>query len=362
MYLMFLTPHPDTPIPTYESWLATLQSGNPVMQGMIITALIGIVLFALLHLRLLLWNICEYRLFRHTHAYDKLMQSNAEVQLMAIPLTFAMTINVGFVIGALFVPGLWTVVEYLFPLAIIAFGVAGYFALAIFVGFLSRVLITGSFDCARNNNLSQMLAIFAFTMVGVGFSASAAMSHIQLTSGIAMVLALMFLTISAVLALAKFVMGFRAMFQHGIDRESAVSLWIIIPIITLAGITLFRIGMGMHHNFGSHLDPIRNLALFAVFVSIQLLFGLLGYVVMKKLGYFREYLSGKGKSIASYALICPGVAGFVMAFFFIHIGLVASGLLVKFSLAHLLLLVPLVLLQLQTILTLWKLNGKLLGR
>ncbi|HPE60188.1 MAG: hypothetical protein KDI15_01590 [Thiothrix sp.] len=361
MYLMFLTPHPETPIPVYESWLATLQTGNPVMQGMIVTALAGVILFTLLHLRLLFWNVREFRLFRRTSAYQRLKQSNAEVQLMAIPLTFAMTINVGFIVGALFVPALWTVVEYLFPFAIIAFGVAGYYTLLIFVNFMSRVLVTGNFDCARNNSLSQMLSIFAFTMVGVGFSASAAMSQVRLTSGIAMVLALMFLSMAAVVALAQFVMGFRAMFQHGIDREGAVSLWIIIPIITLSGIAIYRIGMGMHHNFGVHLDPVGNLALLSVFVSIQGLFGVLGYVVMRKLGYFREFVSGTGKSVASYALICPGVASFVMAFFFIHAGLVASGLLVKFSPAHLILLVPLVLLQLQTILTLWRLNGKLLS-
>ena len=279
---------------------------------------------------------------------------------MALPLTFAMTINVGFALGAVFVPGLWDVVEYLFPLAILAFAVTGYYAFRIFIDFLSRVLVTGSFDCSRNNNLSQMLAIFAFSMVGVGFSASAAMSHNLLTSGIAMVLAVMFITIAVVLAVTKFVLGFRAMFEHGIDREAAVSLWIIIPIITLAGIAIFRVNMGMHHNFGTHIEPIQNMNMFATFVSIQLLFAVLGFVVMKRLGYFDEFIFGKGKSVVSYALVCPGVAGYVLAFFFIHYGLVAAGLVQKYSLVHFMLLVPLVVLQIQTIWTLLHLNKKLL--
>jgi hypothetical protein len=362
MYLMFLTPHPDTPIPTFESWMAAIQNGHPVMQGMIIVAITGVILFSLLHLRVLFWNVAEYLQFRKTAAFGKLTASNAEVQLMAVPLTFAMTINVGFIIGALFVPKLWSVVEYLFPLAVLAFAVTGYYAMAIFMRFLSRVLVHGSFDCSRNNNLSQMLAIFAFSMVGVGFSASAAMSHSQLTSGIAMILAVMFLTVAVLLAVTKFVLGFRAMFEHGIDREGAVSLWIIIPIITLVGIAVYRISMGMHHNFGTDVQPIRNLAMFATFGGAQLLFGILGYMVMKKLGYFRDYIHGQGKSIASYALICPGVAAFVMAFFFVHIGLVGSGLVEKYSIAHMVLLAPLLLLQLKTILTMFKLNGKLLNR
>ncbi|MEZ5534183.1 MAG: hypothetical protein R3F02_01035 [Thiolinea sp.] len=362
MYLMFLTPHPGTPIPTFESWMAAIQGGPPVMQGMIAIAITGIILFSLLHLRVLFWNVREYRHFKKTEAFKKLTSGNAEVQLMAMPLTFAMSINVGFILGALFVPGLWTVVEYLFPLAVLAFAITGYYAMAIFMRFLSRVLVNGSFDCSRNNNLSQMLAIFAFSMVGVGFSASAAMSHTQLTSGIAMILAVMFLTVAVLLAITKFVLGFRAMFEHGIDREGAVSLWIIIPIITLVGIAIFRIGMGMHHNFGTEIQPIRHLAMFAVFGGAQLLFGILGYMVMKKLGYFQDYVHGQARSIASYALICPGVAAFVMAFFFVHIGLVGSGLVEKYSVAHLILLAPLLLLQLKTILTLFRLNGKLLNR
>lgn len=362
MYLMFLTPHPDTPIPTFESWISALQNGTPLMQAMIGLAVTGIILFSLLHLRVLFWNVGEYRQFRKTTAFEKLTSGNAEVQLMAIPLTFSMSINVGFILGALFVPKLWTVVEYLFPPAIAAFAVTGYFAMSIFIRFLSRVLVNGSFDCSLNNNLSQMLAIFAFSMVSVGFSASAAMSQVKLTSGIAMILAVMFLTVTALFAVIKFVLGFRAMLEHGIDREGAVSLWILIPIITLAGITVFRLSMGMHHNFGTSNEPIQNLAMFSVFGGAQILFGILGYRVMKKLGYFKDYIHGESKSIASYALICPGVAAAVMAFFFIHIGLISSGLIEKYSIAHMVLLVPVVLLQAKTIATLFRLNAKLLNR
>nr|CAA6824519.1 MAG: Unknown protein [uncultured Thiotrichaceae bacterium] len=362
MYLMFLTPHPDTPIPTFESWTSTFQNGSPLMQGMVGLAITGIILFSFLHLRVLFWNISEYRQFKKTTAYEKLTSTNAEVQLMAMPLTFAMSINVGFILGALFVPKLWTVVEYLFPLAIVAFAITGYFAMSIFMRFLSRVLVHGSFDCSRNNNLSQMLAIFAFTMVSVGFSASAAMSHTKLTSGIAMILSIMFLTVAILFAVTKLVLGFRGMFEHGVDREAAVSLWIMIPIITLVGITIFRLSMGMHHNFGTHIDPIKNLAMFSVFIGAQLLFGLLGYLVMKQLGYFKDYIGGEGKSIASYALICPGVAATVMAFFFIHLGLISSGLVEKYSIAHMVLLAPIVLLQVKTIMTMFTLNSKLLNR
>ena len=360
MYLMFMTPHKATPIPTWESLQAVLQDDNIMLQILTVIALLGIVVFTLLHVRLLAWNVREYRYFSRTASYQKLRQSNAEVQLMAIPLTFAMTINVGFILGALFVPGLWAVVEYLFPLALIAFGVTGWFAARIFIGFMSRVLVTGHFDCSRNNNLSQMLAIFAFGMVGVGFSAAAAMSHNPLTSGIGFVLSLMFISTAGLLAATKLVLGFRSMLEHGIDRESSVSLWIIIPIITVSGIALYRLSMAMHHNFGMHIEPIQSLGLLTVLISIQLLFAVLGYAVMKRLGYFDAYVFGKEKSAGSFALICPGVAGYVLGFFFIHIGLVGTGLLEKNSLAYFFLLVPLVVLQIQTLWGMLHLNNKLL--
>ncbi|WP_020395084.1 TsoY family (seleno)protein [Thiolinea disciformis] len=360
IYLMFLTPHPNTPIPTWESLVAAFQVGNPWMQGLIGVSLVGLALFALLHLRLLVWNSVEYLRYQRTDTYQGLRQSNGEVQLMALPLTFAMTINVGFALGAVFVPKLWSVVEYLFPAAILAFAITGFYALKILLRFMARALSTGTFDCSRNNSLSQLLAVFALTMVGVGFSASAAMSQVAVTSGMAMILALMFLSFAALLGMIVLVLGFRGMLQQGVDREAAVSLWIIIPIITLAGIAIYRLLMGMHHNFGTHIEPIYNLAMFTMFVSIQVLFALLGYVVMQRLGYFKDYLYGSAKSIGAFSLVCPGVAAFVMAFFFIHVGLVGSGLVEKFSIVHFVLLAPLVLLQLKTIATLFRLNFKLL--
>lgn len=360
MYLMFMIPHKATPIPTWESLIAVFQSDEIMRQVMTGIALVGVVFFALLHIRLLVWNIQQFGQFKQSTSYSSIKQSNAEVQLMALPLTYAMTINVGFILGALFVPNLWSVVEYLFPLAILAFAAVGWYALSILTEYMGRILVTGKFDCARNNNLGQLLSAFALGMIGVGFSAATAMSTVKLTSGIALVLSILFLTIAVVLALTHLTLGFRAMLQHGVEREGAVSLWIVIPIITVVGIALYRLSMGMHHNFGAHTDNVEALSLFASLLSIQVLFAIIGFSVMRRLGYFTEYLYGDGKSVGSFSLICPGVATFVMSFFFLHKGLVDNELVTKDSLAYFFLLVPLVVLQIQTIWALFRLNKKLL--
>ncbi|PID50421.1 MAG: hypothetical protein CR991_01440 [Proteobacteria bacterium] len=362
MYLMFMTPHPTTPIPTWDSVTAVFTHSSLALQVLAGIALFGIAALSILHIRLLVWNIAEYRQFKQTSAYETLRTGNAEVQLMAIPLTLAMSVNVSFILGALFVPGLWNVVEYLFPVAIVAFAAIGIYGIRTFVDFFSRILVHGQFDCSRNNNLSQMLAIFAFAMIGVGFSAPAAMSTNTLTSGIGMILSLLFLSGSGVLAFTKMVLGFRSMLEHGIDKEGSASLWIIIPIITVSGIALYRLGMAMHHNFSMHIERIQMLVFFSILISIQIMFAVIGYSVMKKLGYFSTYISGEGKSKSSFSLICPGVAAFVLAFFFIHIGLVGNGLLEKNSVAYWVFLLPLVALQFKTLATLFQLNKKLLAR
>lgn len=360
IYLMFMVPHPDTPIATFDALAPYLAGSNYVVKGLIFLAMAGILVFAYRHFRLLAWNLREYRRFKQTPAFTALKQSNAEVSLMAIPLTLAMSINVLFVLGAIFVPGLWNSVEYLFPIALAAYVAVGAYALRIFGAFFARVLATGKFDCARNNNLSQMIAIFAFAMIGVGFAAPAAMSMNPVTSAVAAFGSIFFLSAVALLGLVAFVLGFRAMLEHGINKESSVSLWIIIPILTLVGIAFIRLSHGLHHTFASHTDPGSVFVLTSAFVSLQLLFGGLGYLVMKQVGYYDEFVSGSGRSPGSYALICPGVALFVFGMFFMHAGLAQNGLLAKFSPAYFLFLVPLVYVQFKTILVMLKLDRKLL--
>lgn len=360
MFLMFMVPHPKTPIPTFDALQTYLAKAGALQQGLVVLAIAGIIFFAFRHLRMLAWNFREYRRFKRVEAYSKLRSSNAEVTLMAIPLTLGMSMNVLFVIGAVLVPGLWSVVELLFPVALLAFGAIGFYALKVFFTFFSRILTRGNFDCAANNNLSQMLAMFAFAMLAVGFAASAAMSHVTLTATVGAVGAVFFLSISVLLAMVKMVLGFRAMLERGVSKEASMSLWIIIPILTLWGITTLRLNHGFHHLFHGGLGKGGLFLLTAGFVSLQLFFGVLGYTVMKKLGYFKDYVHGASKSPGAYALICPGVALFVFGMFFLNVGLVKTGLLPKFSVGYFVLLTPLLYLQFKTITTVFRLDRKLL--
>ncbi len=362
IYLMFLVPRPDTPMVTFEAIAPQLTGGNLPLAALIVVSAIAMLVLAFRHFWLLAWNIREYLGFKRTPAYEALLQSNGEISLMAIPLTLAMSINVAFALGVVFVPGMWNIVEYAFVLPLIGFSLVGLYALRIFGSFFSRVLSTGSFDCARNNNLSQMLAVFAFSMVGVGFAAPAAMSHNIITAALGAFGSIFFVSAAVLLGLMVFVLGFRSMLEHGVSKDASTSLWIIIPILTLLGIAFIRLSHGLHHHFDSHSGPATTFVMLSAFVSIQILFGGLGYLVMKKIGYYEEYVSGAGKSAGSYALICPGVAFFVLGMFFVNAGLAQTGVIQKLSIPYFVLMLPLVYIQVKTILVMLKLDRKLLRR
>ncbi|MFW5990499.1 MAG: TsoY family (seleno)protein [Campylobacterales bacterium] len=360
IYLMFMIPHPDTPLVTFNHIFPYITEMNFISLLIVIDILV-IIYFAFLHFRILLWNIKEYKAFKQTEAFMALKTSNAEVSLMAIPLTYAMTINVLFVLGAVFVPGLWSVVEYMFPLALLGFLAVGIYALKIFGDYFVRIIINGDFDFVSNNNLSQMISIFAFSMIAVGFAAPGAMSHYMAVSAFGLFCSMFFAVIAASLALVKIILGIKSILKQGISKEASVSLWIMIPILTLLGITGVRMTFGFSHGFTNEEPSTAWLfILTSAILSLQLMFGYVGYLVMKRVGYFKHYINGDEKKPSSFAIVCPGVAFFVFGMFFIFFGLVQTGVLPKFSIIYFILLAPFTYVQIKTALVILKLNKKLL--
>ncbi len=358
MYLMFLVPHKDTPMATFNhiypeliklSWLSFV----------IVVSLIFIVIFAFLHFKLLIWNTKQFNIYKNTPSYKDLVNSNSEINLMTIPLTYAMTINVCFVLGAVFVPNLWSIVEFMFPFALLGFAVTGYFALKIVFNYFSRILISGDFDFSKNNNLSQMISIFALSMVSVGFAAPGAMSHNLTINAIGIFGALFFASIAILLLIIKITMGFKNMFEQGISVEASPSLWIVIPILTLLGIMMIRVSFGLDHNFNSNMSKSSLFTLTSVILSIQILFGILGYKVMKINKYFEIYINDeKTKSSVSFALICPGVAMMVFGMFFINFGLTYNLVLEKYSIWYFFIMLPFIYIQYKTVVYFFKLKSK----
>jgi hypothetical protein len=332
MFLMFWVPHPGQPVPVFEDITAAFATGGLALQTGIAVALLGIAVFAFLNIKSLIWNLQALSAFKQTENYANLRQTNAEATLLAMPLALAMSVNAMFIVGLVFVPQLWSVVEYLFPLALIAFAGIGAMAFSMIGTFLGRVLSKGGvFDVTAHNSFAQLLPAFSISMVGVGFAAPAAMSTTPATVAIALVLSTVFGVAAILYTVIAAITAFASMLQHGTARESGPTLMIIVPIVTVLGILFLRQDHGLHVAFDVQVQPGETMIFLARLVSVQVAFLLLGAVVMRRQGYFSDFVIGSKTSPGSYALVCPAVAFAVMIQFFLNKGLVAAGAVAQFG-------------------------------
>lgn len=332
MYLMFWVPHKGRPVPVFEDIMAVFETGSVALKSATLLAMIGIAVFAALNVKSLIWNLSALSRFRGTEAYDALRASNAETTLLAGPLAMAMTVNAMFIVGLVFVPGLWSIVEYLFPVALIAFVAIGVWAFSTIGDFLGRVLTKGGvFDVTAHNSFAQLLPAFALSMVGVGLSAPAAMSHTTLTIGTSLVLSTFFGFAAILYTVIAAITAFSSMLQHGTAKEAGPTLMVIVPIMTVLGILFLRQSHGLHMGFDAHTTAGETMVFLARLLTVQILFAMLGLLVLRRQGYFTDYVFGPGTSPGSYALVCPGVALSVMLHFFVNKGLVGAGVIEKFS-------------------------------
>ncbi|THD85309.1 hypothetical protein E7811_06305 [Aliigemmobacter aestuarii] len=334
LWLYMWIPHPGQQVPVFEDIAAAFAAGGLVTKAMIALAALSIAGLAVLHYQKLIWNIAQYQAFKRTEAYQKLLAGNQQSALLGLPLALAMAINVGFILGMVFVPGLWSVVEYLFPAAILAFVAVGVLAFRMIGAMIGRYSTKGGFNWEANGSFAQVQPAFALAMVGVGLSAPAALSTVPLTSGIALMLSTVFLVTAVIYALIGVTMGIAAMLQHGAAVEGIPTLMNIVPLTTVLGILILRQNHGLHEHFGVHSAPGDDLRLLTVFLVIQMMFGLFGLTVMKKHRYMERFYHGNEYSSGSYGLICPGVAVSVMMMFWVNKGLVGAGLIAKFGLAY----------------------------
>ncbi|WP_406712622.1 hypothetical protein QEV12_06755 [Trueperella pyogenes] len=333
MNLMHLTPHPDSVMPTFDSICAAWATGNTGYRAAIIAGYAGFIPFFLAHLYLLVWNLREFFAWRRTDAYTAVRNSNAEVTLMAVPLTLGMTVNGLFIAGMIFVPGLWNVIEYLMPLAIVLYGSVGILALTYLSRYLIRVMHNG-FDFKANGGLNQLLSSFAFTMVAVGLAAPAAMTTNPVVVVIAGALSLFFTVIAILLFLVFLPLGVMSMLRYGLSLGNSATLWLGVPIITLLAITYLR----LRHSVGTiaALNPnaqaipgtsVWLAALLALMVAAQLAFLGLGHLAMTSNGFYKRFVfSRQEQSPAAFTLVCPGVALSVLTFFLLNVGLVKNNI------------------------------------
>ncbi|MBE1285877.1 MAG: hypothetical protein GJ676_21365 [Rhodobacteraceae bacterium] len=334
MFLMFWVPHPDQPVPVFEDLARVFDAGTPAMQATAAIAMTGIAFFAFKNVQLLIWNLRAYAQFKRNDGHAGFASSNAQSATLAMPLALAMTVNAMFIVGLVFVPGLWSIVEYLFPMALVAFLAIAVLAFSQIGSFLGRILTQpGAFQMDGHNSFAQMMPAFALSMIAVGLSAPAAMSQAPAVIGLSLVLSTLLGTASIIYALFAAITGFNSMLSHGTAREAGPTLMVVVPLMTVLGIMALRQTHGLH-GLGAHGTPADTLMFLTRLMSVQLVFLALGLLILRRQNYFRDFVFGSQTSPGSYALVCPGVALSVLTHFWVNKGLVGAGLIAKFSPAY----------------------------
>ncbi len=358
LWLYMWVPHKGQAVPIFEDVAAAWAQGGMLQQAMIVLAMAGLGGFALLHFRLMIWNLGQYTAFRKTPAFEKLQNSNGASQLFGLPLMLAMSVNVSFSVGLAFVPGLWSVVEYLFPVALLAFAALAVMSFRMIWAYLARISGGTAFDWSKNGSFAQVQPAFALGMIGVGMAAPAALSTSAMVAGIALVLSTVILVVAVIWALVGVVMGITAMFQHGANVEGIPTLMNIVPLMAVLGIMMLRQNHGLHVHFDGHFTAADDLRLLTVLLAIQIAFLGLGLSVMRKHGYFGRFVTGPENSAGAYGLVCPGVGLSVILQFWINKALVGAGLIAKFGTAYWALSGVMLAVQIAMVVLLFALNRK----
>ncbi len=361
MWLLHWLPHPGQPVPVFEDIAAAFTGGTLLVQGMILIAALAIAVTGFLNLKLLVWNLRRFSEWSKTEAYAKFMKTNAQTQVMAMPLALAMSVNVLFILGMVFVPGLWSVVEFLFPLAMLTFIGIGIYAFRLYGAFLGQVLVEGGFNCAANNNFGQVLPAFAFAMVGVGLAAPAAMSTVPGLAAIGLVLSSFFFMTAVLIAIVAVILGLRSMMENGANPETAPTLSIIVPLLAVLGILSLRQSHGMDAHFGAVDLAGERMVMLAQYLSVQVLFLLFAGLILIRQGYAGRFIFGRETSPGSYALVCPGVGFAVLVHFFVNKGLVDAGLIAQFGVVYWVLTAVALASQALMIALVWHLNRRHFG-
>lgn len=130
------------------------------------------------------------------------------------------------------------------------------------------------------------------------------------------------------------VLGVRSLAENGANFETAPTLSVFIPLLTIIGILSLRQNHGLDEHFGLTSVGAERLMMLSQYLSAQVLFALLTWLVLSRLGYISRFVTGHEASAGSYALVCPGVALAVMIHFWLNRGLVDAGLLAKFSFGY----------------------------
>jgi len=293
---------------------------------------IAMVAFTLLHFGLFAWFTPLLRRWMQSESYKTLRENPYQsVALLTPLLALAMSFNV--FIGAIryFWPTLHQNLQMVMPYALFA-----WIALfAVVLGLAARLLKHAFVEGVDLAHLpfSWMLYPMTLAMVSVTGTGFAAMSKTPWVAHIAFFLSLIGIATAAVL----FIFNLVTLFQHHFsksgypDRQLFPSMLAMVPIVSLFGISIYRISHYLHRSLNLEVEWLATLGVTGFFA---LQFMMLGFGLYLMKGYLAETFARDEYYPGLWALVCPFV-GFAMMAAFTNTAFVSSPLFVGLALASL---------------------------
>jgi len=271
------------------------------------------VFFAILHMILTVLFLNAYFAWRKTEVF-KTFSENPLVNsgLMAPLVSLVMSMNIVIAVVRYFMPAVSDNFQ-----AIMAPAFVGYVALWFITVFTVLSLLKKSFirsfdvDKIHFGWLLQPFALAMVTVTGTGFAALAKNSgEITYNSDIAGFAAFLAL-ISGSMAVFLTYIKVASIFKKHLHREGPLenhfmpTYLIVLPIITLIGISVFRFGHYLNHLYHAPiLFSIAKLILISLY-AFQLWYFAFGLMMLK--GYWGGYFKEKFH-VSQWGLVCPFVA------------------------------------------------------
>ena len=282
------------------------------------------IVFTIIHIALSTKFFTHYFIWKKTHAYTETKQNPLmHSSLMAPIVSLAMSFNIIIAVLRYFIDFLSGNFQVIMAPAFVAYALLWIWGMFTAISLLKIAFIkTFDVDKIHFGWLLQPFSLAMITVTGTGFAALAKnTATITYNTDIAATAAFL-AVVSGSMAVFLFSMQMVTIFKRHLHRDSILentfvpTYLIVVPIITLFGVSIFRLGHYVDHLYTAPLlFTTAKLILFALF-AFQVWYFTFGLTLLTD--YWNTYLKNN-HHVSQWGLICPFVGFVALGLFFFNL-------------------------------------------
>lgn len=359
MYIYWICKIELSSLPTFDALVSFTSFQGFLKPLFMLFFLCGFVFFSFLHVRLLIWNFKNMKVWQNMVPYKALMASKDKTVLLTIPATLAVSVILLLLTTLMAFPFALQMKDYLFPPLFVALAYGSWHCAHVYTALLASRLTGTASAHAFGTNLGQLIAVFAFTMIALPFALIAQNSDGRTVLVACLLTALLILFFAVLMAALRFGTQLKTLVDEPLAAETAPLFWFAGGILSVLALGYLQIDGGLARAYGTAQTPATVLVISGVLVVCCGWLGYVGYVAMRHHGVLAPLLQGSFYSQGMYAVLCPALGIGLVYGYFLNVALGSSGLFTPHSMAHFIGYAPLVALHAWAIRLFFVLNGKL---